>query len=287
MDFSSQASETLGGATSKPSAPKVTPSPVAQGGDFELPPLWQKVVEGAANAMETGTEFVSDIASEVVETTPEVVENLKERAGIVSDAASKTSTVFKAVTSPVGKNFLNDIMFGRLDSMTGEEIFSQGGLDLMRQLVLDAGIVEKGSVNIGEDVYTKLKSNIKVNQTGGTSAGGIVKELAEGNPSDEIKLILGQFSAKIDENNDIIVTDRFNYNSFINPLDGKQYNAEEYEAAIEQGKFTELEVLMSIFSGEPNYKMVRAAGFVLGSKDYKDDSRDEGRQFKINLGPAS
>lgn len=287
MDFSSQASETLGDATSKTSAPKVTPSPVAQGGDFELPPLWQKVVEGAANAMETGTEFVSDIASEVVETTPEVVENLKERAGIVSDAASKTSTVFKAVTSPVGKNFLNDIMFGRLDSMTGEEIFSQGGLDLMRQLVLDAGIVEKGSVNIGEDVYTKLKSNIKVNQTGGTSAGGIVKELAEGNPSDEIKLILGQFSAKIDENNDIIVTDRFNYNSFINPLDGKQYNAEEYEAAIEQGKFTELEVLMSIFSGEPNYKMVRAAGFVLGSKDYKDDSRDEGRQFKINLGPAS
>ena len=287
MDFSSQASETLGDATSKPSAPKVTTSPVAQGGDFELPPLWQNVVEGAANAMETGTEFVSDIASEVVETTPEVVENLKERAGIVSDAASKTSTVFKAVTSPVGKNFLNDIMFGRLDSMTGEEIFSQGGLDLMRQLVLDAGIVEKGSVNIGEDVYTKLKSNIKVNQTGGTSAGGIVKELAEGNPSDEIKLILGQFSAKIDENNDIIVTDRFNYNNFINPLDGKQYNAEEYEAAIEQGKFTELEVLMSIFSGEPNYKMVRAAGFVLGSKDYKDDSRDEGRQFKINLGPAS
>ena len=287
MDFSSQASETLGGATSKPSAPKVTPSPVAQGGDFELPPTWKRVLEGAANAMETGTEFVSDIASEVVETTPEVVENLKERAGIVSDAASKTSTVFKAVTSPVGKNFLNDIMFGRLDSMTGEEIFSQGGLDLMRQLVLDAGIVEKGSVNIGEDVYTKLKSNIKVNQTGGTSAGGIVKELAEGNPSDEIKLILGQFSAKIDENNDIIVTDRFNYNNFINPLDGKQYNAEEYEAAIEQGKFTELEVLMSIFSGEPNYKMVRAAGFVLGSKDYKDDSRDEGRQFKINLGPAS
>ena len=287
MDFSSQASETLGDATSKPSAPKAAARPATQGGDFELPPLWQKVIEGAANAMETGTEFVSDIASEVVETTPEVVENLKERAGIVSDAASKGSTIFKAVTSPVGKNFLNDIMFGRLGSTGGEEVFSQGGLDLMRQLVLDAGILEKGSVTIGKDVYTKLKSDIKINQTGGTSAGGIVKALAEGDPADEIKLILGQFSAEIDENNDIIVTDRFNYNSFINPLDGKEYDAEQYEEAIEQGKFTELEVLMSIFSGEPNYKMVRAAGFVLGSKDYRDDSRDEGREFKINLGPAS
>ena len=88
MDFSSQASETLGDATSKPSAPKATPRPVAQGGDFELPSLWKKVLEGAANAMETGTEFVSDIASEAVETTPEVVENLKERAGIVSDVVS-------------------------------------------------------------------------------------------------------------------------------------------------------------------------------------------------------
>tara|TARA_R100000951_G_scaffold109990_1_gene107677 strand:+ start:2786 stop:3613 length:828 start_codon:yes stop_codon:yes gene_type:complete len=234
--------------------------------------IWQSVIDGVGS-------FVEDV--------PEMVENVEERAGIISDVASKTSTIFKAVTSPVGKNFLNDIMFGRLGSTGGEEVFSQGGLDLMRQLVLDAGILEKGSVTIGKDVYTKLKSDIKINQTGGTSAGGIVKALAEGDPADEIKLILGQFSAEIDENNDIIVTDRFNYNSFINPLDGKEYDAEQYEEAIEQGKFTELEVLMSIFSGEPNYKMVRAAGFVLGSKDYKNDSRDEGRQFKINLGPAN
>ena len=234
--------------------------------------IWQSVIDGVGS-------FVEDV--------PEMVENVEERAGIISDVASKTSTIFKAVTSPVGKNFLNDIMFGRLGSTGGEEVFSQGGLDLMRQLVLDAGILEKGSVTIGKDVYTKLKSDIKINQTGGTSAGGIVKALAEGDPADEIKLILGQFSAEIDENNDIIVTDRFNYNSFINPLDGKEYDAEQYEEAIEQGKFTELEVLMSIFSGEPNYKMVRAAGFVLGSKDYRDDSRDEGRQFKINLGPAN
>ena len=287
MDFSSQASETLSDATPVAATPKAAPKSVAQGDGFELPPLWKKVLEGAGNFAETGVEFVSDVASEVVETTPEVVENLKERAGVVSDAASKTSTVFKAVTSPVGKNFLNDILFGSLGSTGGKEVFSQGGLDLMRQLVLDAGILEKGSVTIGKDVYKKLKSDININQTGGTSAGGIVKALAEGDPADEIKLILGQFSAEIDDNNDIIITDRFNYNSFINPLDGKEYNAEQYEAAIEQGKFTQLEVLMSIFSGEPNYKMVRAAGFVLGSKDYKDDARDEGREFKINLGPAS
>jgi hypothetical protein len=88
MDFSSQASETLSAATPVAATPKAAPKSVAQGDGFELPPLWKKVLEGAGNFAETGVEFVSDVASEVVETTPEVVENLKERAGIVSDAVS-------------------------------------------------------------------------------------------------------------------------------------------------------------------------------------------------------
>ena len=88
MDFSSQASETLSDATPVAATPKAAPKSVVQGDDFELPPLWKKVLEGAGNFAATGAEFVSDVASEVVETTPEVVENLKERAGVVSESVS-------------------------------------------------------------------------------------------------------------------------------------------------------------------------------------------------------
>ncbi len=224
----------------------------------------------------------------------------------IQKPAAFATDVFKAVLSPVGRNFMNDIMFGgktkyynpllqlpfgdRLvdrQNTAGAEVFSEDALALMKNLVLDAGIVEKGSVSIGKEIYEK--GGISVDQRGGSSAKQIIKSLASGDdPINELKLMLGQFSAKIDENNDIIVTDRFNYNAFINPIDGKEYTPEQYDKAIKEGKFTELQVLKSIFSGDLDYEMVRAAGFVLGSRDYAgEDSRDQGRLFEINLGQAS
>ena len=213
--------------------------------------------------------------------------------------------VFKAVFSPVGRNFINDMMFGGglasqanpladipilgRQRVAGAEVFSEDALNLMRQMVLDKGIIDKGSVSIGKEVYGK--GGLSVKQTGGASAKEIVKALAEGSdPINEIKLMLGQFTAKIDDNGDIIVTDQFNYNEIINPIDGKEYTPEQYEQAIKDGKFTEAEVLMNILKplkdGELNYEMVRALGFVLGSRSYEDEDRRQGRLFKINLGPA-
>tara|TARA_R110000787_G_scaffold20705_1_gene61600 strand:- start:9 stop:998 length:990 start_codon:yes stop_codon:yes gene_type:complete len=276
-------------------------------------PTWQSVVDTAAEAMEGVSGRWTDVAGKAYELLPEgedvaealgnIPSPIDTLTGTMSKAAttmSKAATIFKAVTSPVGLNFLNDILVqGRGTgnpllpdaSIAGAEVFSQGGMDLMRKLVIDAGILESGSVTIGaETIYeSDLGAGISLNQSGGSSAGTIIKSLASGNPADEVRTMLGQFSAYIDDNNDIIIdNEQFNYNNFVNPLDGQVYDAEQYEAAIEAGKFTELEVLISIFSaGKPDYKMVRAAGFILGSKEYKDDSKDQGRKFEINLGPAN
>ena len=231
----------------------------------------------------------------------------------IKKGIKNVSMVTKAVLSPVGRNFMNDILFGGklgyvnpliaipglgidkkagmlgLDYKVGAEVFSEDALNLMRQMVLDKGIIDKGSVSIGKEVYGK--GGLSVKQTGGASAKEIVKSLAEGSdPINEIKLMLGQFNAKIDDNGDIIVTDQFNYNEIINPIDGKKYTPEQYDKAIEDGKFTEAEVLMNILEpikdGELNYEMVRALGFVLGSRSYEDEDKRQGRLFEINLGPA-
>ena len=253
------------------------------------------------------------------ELTPEKLKNLEEAEDIkvasiigsipVPEAIKKPlkdiNMIFKAVFSPVGRNFINDMMFGggiasQANPLTaipilgrqrvaGAEVFSEDALNLMRQMVLDKGIIDKGSVIIGREVYGK--GGLSVKQTGGASAKEIVKALAEGSDAiNEIKLMLGQFSAKIDDNGDIIVNDQFNFNEIINPIDGKKYTPEKYEQAIKDGKFTEAEVLMNILKplkdGELNYEMVRALGFVLGSRSYEDEDRKQGRLFKINLGPA-
>ncbi len=257
----------------------------------------------AMNAALSGRQSVDMEDQEIKVIKSSIIPMLPES---VQDEAAFATDVFKAVLSPVGRNFMNDIMFGgklqyfnpiaqlpfgdRLVSRqnkAGAEVFSQPALDLMKKIVMDEGILEKGSVTISKDIYKQ--GGISVNQRGGSGAKEIINALASGDqPINELKLMLGQFNAKIDENNDIIVTDRFNYNAFINPIDGKQYTPDQYDKAIEAGKFTETEVLKAIFSGDLNYEMVRAAGFVLGSRDYKGDNpKDQGRVFEINLGPVS
>lgn len=47
-----------------------------------------------------------------------------------------------------------------------------------------------------------------------------------------------------------------------------------------------MNILKPLKDGELNYEMVRALGFVLGSRSYEDEDRKQGRLFKINLGPA-
>lgn len=226
--------------------------------------------------------------------------------------------VTKAVLSPVGKNFINDMLFGggysalanpinqiplvgsyvqSRQQTAGAEVFSEDALKLMKKLVLDArnedgsDIFDKGSVSVGEEVYES--GGLSVNQSeGGASAGEIIKSLADGsNPINEIKLMLGQFNAKIDENGDIVVTDRFDYNEIVNPIDGVKYKTAEYEQAIKDGKFTDADVLAKItrdvYDGEFNYKTIRSLAFVLGSRGYEDATRNRGRLFNINLGPAT
>ena len=257
-------------------------------------------VVGNATAAALNKANQSSVSDDVK--TDSIIKNIPLPEG-VKKSLGNINTVLKAVLSPVGRNFITDMLYGGklsyanplkaipfLNKQTpaGAEVFSQEAIDLMRDIVLDAGIVKKGSVTIGDEIYKKA-GNISVSQRGGSSAKEIIEALAEGDPINELKLMLGQFSANIDKNNDIIVTDRFNYNAFINPIDNKKYTPEQYDKAIKDGKFTEAEVLKSIFKGDLNYKTIRAVGFVLGSKDYegKDNPKDQGRRFKINLGPAN
>ena len=257
-------------------------------------------VVGNATAEALNKANQSSVSDDVK--TDSIIKNIPLPEG-VKKSLGNINTVLKAVLSPVGRNFITDMLYGgklsyanplkavpflSKQETAGAEVFSQEAINLMKDIVLDAGIVKKGSVTIGDEIYKKA-GNISVSQRGGSSAKEIIEALAEGDPINELKLMLGQFSANIDENNDIIVTDRFNYNAFINPIDNKKYTPEQYDKAIKDGKFTEAEVLKSIFKGDFNYKTIRAVGFVLGSKDYegKDNPKDQGRRFKINLGPAN
>jgi LysM repeat protein len=223
----------------------------------------------------------------------EIPKNKYSKEAKIIDKKTKIVRDFvRAFKSPVVKNMLNDMVWGGKsiggkERVAGAEIYSPGTVEIMREMALDLGLKPGGTVTIGEDVYKLRGSGISVNQNSGSSVREILAGLAEGNPEDEIKLMMGQFDVSMDMNGRMTTEDQFNYNDFINPIDGKRYNAEEYEIAIAAGKFTEGEVLgASITKAKWGYPMIRAVAFVLGSKDYigKDNPLDEGRYMRVDLG---
>ena len=215
-----------------------------------------------------------------------------KEAAIIDKKTKIVRDVVRAFRSPVVKNMLNDMIWGGKsiggkERVAGAEIYSPQTIELLRKMALDAGLKPGGTVTIGKEVYNLKGSGISVNQNSGSSAREILAGLAEGNPEDEIKLMMGQTDVSMDMDGRMITEDQFNYNDFVNPIDGKTYNAEEYEIAIAAGKFTEGEVLgTALMKLKFGYPMIRTIAFVLGSKDYKgkDNPLDEGRYMRVDLG---
>ena len=79
-------------------------------------PTWQSVVDTAAEAMEGVSGRWTDVAGKAYELLPEAedvaddLSNMTSPVDALTGTMSKAATIFKAVTSPVGLNFLNDIL---------------------------------------------------------------------------------------------------------------------------------------------------------------------------------
>ena len=121
-----------------------------------------------------------------------------KEAKIIDNKTKIIRDVVRAFKSPVVQNMLNDMVWGGksiggVERVAGAEIYSPGTVDLMKKMALDAGLKPGGTVTIGKDVYKLPGSGISVNQNSGSSAREILAGLAEGNPEDEIKLMMGQF----------------------------------------------------------------------------------------------
>lgn len=263
-------------------------------------PMWQSVVDQASNALESGAEYVADAAEDIYEALPEiddVVDGVQDAATAVADTAKTTYKYFKAVTSPVAMNFLDDLLLGRARSAVGidpiagtEEFFSDETITLLKTMITDRGGLKAGeTMSFDKKVYTDLSkkygSKIKVVQTGGSDSGAIIDALANRNPADEVKNILGSFSVSADEEGNLTIEDRFNYNEWKHPVTKKEYNKAQFDKAVEAGEFSISEMVgksWEVYGS--SYGFVRSLGFLLGSQQTGEEGRKDGRLFKLNLG---
>lgn len=210
----------------------------------------------------------------------------------VRKGVSQAFLATQVAGSPVLHNAVYDVIFSarsQKSNYAGADLFSPETLDVLGELVVAKGLLPGQSINIGQEVYGEMSeagSLVSVATMGGASAGSIVESLATRNPRDEIKLMLGAFTATADSEGNITVSDRFNYNYWNHPVTGEKYTPQEYDKALADGDFTTKEMIaLTLKTHGANYATARSLGFLMGSRDYgPDDERTKGRFMEANIG---
>lgn len=254
--------------------------------------------EAISGAVGSVTQAVSEALPEIDDVVEGVKDASTNHALAVADTVKTTYRYFKAVTSPVAMNFLDDLLFGRARTAIGiepipftEEYFSDETIILLKTMIKDRGGIKAGETmsfekgKIYGSLSKKYGSQIRVVQTGGSGSEEIIDALANRNPADEIKNMLGSFTIVADAEGNLTIEDRFNYNEWVHPVTEEEYSKAQFDKAIEAGEFSVSEMIgKSWETYGASYGFVRSLGFLLGSQDTGEEGRKDGRLFKLNLG---
>lgn len=184
--------------------------------------------------------------------------------GMVSEVLQQVSNVAQKVkTTAVPSNIralANDLLGMDLDDIAREDFFNDDQIASMQSIVTEK-IKKTGNKKSGVIEYKDYESG-----NSGIYSAGFLGNIF--NPEYGVKTTLGQFSYRVEQNGDVILTDQFNFN-----------DAEK----LQQANPDDLSKLKNLYafstSGQAGvYGMIRRIAALYGSKD------GEGMKFEINIG---
>ena len=239
--------------------------------------MWQTVVDGAAEALATSGEFVSDIASSFVEDVPEMVENVKERySGTASNLVSTgTSTPAQLLVQDV---MMFDFLKGSIPIQ--ESSFTEEEVNYLREIVKRKGVGKLTKKDYG---------SVSVGGVRGGGEGEFTKDLSI---ADRLYNSLGDAMIRKDpDTSEYYIEDQYDWNIYVDYTEGetnpetgrkkgKVYKTEEFEENLNPVK----ELYKTLTSGASAFEKAHNIAFLLGSRDYVDDTKDKGRKVRVNLG---
>lgn len=207
----------------------------------------------------------------------------------VVDLAGQAVDIGKIAMSKPARFILSDIFSSderKANDPITEGDFDQVHIDMLTEAARNKLSSPDSRTTLGYDDWNTRGSTTDLS-TGSSSKGLTAGDLASGvgNPANELKQILGTASVFVDENGDIIVEDRYNFNYYYDPALERNVNAEQWSMFDNKAKFTAIQD--TILSDQlSTYDKIRNLAFMFGSKDFEgsDNPRDEGRMVRINLG---
>ena len=225
------------------------------------------------------------------------------KAGVeaATDAAVSAGETVKdtyniLTTTPI-KTFMDDVfnsrdpLLGSMNRTITETNFSPESMSVLKQYAKDKGLKAGQSIAIDYNDFNKYGAKMTAKlYSGSNEKWNVVRDkLLNMTPADEVKMTLGEAMLEADNDGNIKVIDRYNFNDWVWFGKGKQedgkylsLSAEEFEKG---DQITFMEAMIDTINNAPTaYQAARNLGFLFGSRDYKDDTRDQGRPVEINLG---
>jgi hypothetical protein len=266
--------------------------------------LFQTIVDEAADKLSQGVEAVQDIEvvspelKEALQARPRPtgiaeinVPNIPDPLGAVQDTALSLGQTAKTLwglgTSTPAKLLKEDILLFDVvkdQSVINESYFEDDELEFLRELAR-----RKGTGRVTKADYGDLKD---------TSVRGAASEdvLTSGSFSaaDRVYNSLSEFMIRKDpETGEYYAEDTYDWNLYVDYSDpaggvnkntgrprGVVYTTEEFEK-----KFNPMEELFKTLASDASeFEKAHNLAFLLGSRDYVDNSKDTGRKVRINLG---
>ncbi len=277
--------------------------------------LFQSVVDEAADKLAQGAEAISEVpeivgeaVSDVEIVSPELREALQARprpTGIaevnvpdipdplgaiqqgVLELGQTAKTLWNLGTSTPAKLLKEDVLlfdFVKENSVINESSFEDDEIEFLKELARKKGTgrVTKADYGSLRDTSVRGAAEADVLTTGSLSA------------ADRVYNSLSEFMIRKDpETGEYFAEDTYDWNLYVDYNDpaggidkktgrprGVVYTTEEFEE-----KFNPMEELFkTINSDASEFEKAHNLAFLLGSRDYVDNSKDTGRKVRINLG---
>lgn len=224
--------------------------------------IWQSVIDGVGS-------FVEDV--------PEMVENVKERySGTASNLVSTgTSTPAQLLAQDV---MMFDFLKG--SNPIQESSFTEEEINYLREIVKRKGVGKLTKKDYG---------SVSVGSIRGGGEGEFTKGLSI---ADRLYNSLGDAMIRKDpDTGEYYIEDQYDWNMYVdytegetNPETGRKkgrvYKTEEFEENLNPVK----ELYKTLTSGASAFEKAHNIAFLLGSRDYVDDTKDKGRKVRVNLG---
>lgn len=274
--------------------------------------LFQSVVDEAADKLAQGAEAISEVpeivgeaVSDIEIVSPELREALQARprpTGISEvnipdplgaiqqgalDLGQTAKTLWNLGTSTPAKLLKEDILlfdFVKENSVINESSFEDDEIEFLKELARKKGTgrVTKADYGSLRDTSVRGAAEADVLTTGSLSA------------ADRVYNSLSEFMIRKDpETGEYFAEDTYDWNLYVDYNDpaggidkktgrprGVVYTTEEFEE-----KFNPMEELFNTINSDASeFEKAHNLAFLLGSRDYVDNSKDTGRKVRINLG---